>query len=109
MAYGMLDQTELDKTGMPLTCRTVFIIDPSKKVKLTISYPASTGRNFDEILRVIDSLQLTASRKLATPADWQKGERCVVLPSVSNEDAKTMFGDFEQVKPYLRFTNDPTA
>eukprot|EP00479_Gromia_sphaerica_P011733 TRINITY_DN5914_c0_g1_i1.p1 TRINITY_DN5914_c0_g1~~TRINITY_DN5914_c0_g1_i1.p1 ORF type:complete len:136 (+),score=23.08 TRINITY_DN5914_c0_g1_i1:292-699(+) len=92
--YGMLDQDELDSTGMPLTVRSVFVIDPSKKVKLILTYPAATGRNFDEILRVIDSLQLTAYKKVATPADWQKGQKTVILPNVSDEEAEKLFPGF---------------
>ena len=93
-----------------LTVRSVFIVDPEKKVKLIIVYPASTGRNFDEILRVIDSLQLTAYRKLATPANWVKGDDCVVSPSVATEDIPAMFPKGHTViKPYLRMTPDPTT
>ena len=88
--------------------RSVFVIGPDKKVKLTITYPPSTGRNFDEILRVIDSLQLTAYHKLATPANWKKGDDLVISPSVSNEEAKELFPKgFTEVKPYLRLTPDP--
>ncbi len=92
------------------TVRSVFVIGPDKKVKLMITYPPSTGRNFDEILRVIDSLQLTAYHKLATPANWKKGDDLVISPSVSNEEAKEMFPKgFTEVKPYLRLTPDPDA
>lgn len=92
------------------TVRSVFIIGPDKKIKLTIVYPPSTGRNFNEIIRVLDSLQLTAYKKLATPANWEKGDDCVISPSVSNEDAKEMFPKgFTVVKPYLRLTPDPEA
>jgi len=92
------------------TVRSVFVIGPDKKVKLTITYPPSTGRNFDEILRVIDSLQLTAYHKLATPANWKKGDDLVISPSVSNEEAKKLFPKgFTEVKPYLRLTPDPEA
>ena len=90
------------------TVRSVFVIAPDKSIKLTITYPPSTGRNFHELLRVIDSLQLTAYRKLATPANWEKGDDCVISPSVSNEEAKTLFPKgFTEVKPYLRLTPDP--
>jgi len=90
------------------TVRSVFIIGPDKKIKLTITYPPSTGRNFHELLRVLDSLQLTAYRKLATPANWEKGDDLVISPSVSNEEAKEMFPKgFTEVKPYLRLTPDP--
>jgi len=92
------------------TVRSVFIIGPDKKIKLTIVYPPSTGRNFNEIIRVLDSLQLTAYKKLATPANWEKGDDCVISPSVSNEEAKEMFPKgFTVVKPYLRLTPDPEA
>lgn len=91
-----------------LTVRSVFIIDPQKKVKLIITYPASTGRNFDELLRVIDSLQLTAYQKVATPANWNHGDDCVIVPAVSSEEAKDLFPKgFEEVKPYLRMTPQP--
>jgi alkyl hydroperoxide reductase subunit AhpC len=91
-----------------LTVRSVFVIGPDKKIKLTLTYPASTGRNFDEILRVIDSLQLTATRKLATPANWKPGDDCIISPAVSDEDAEKMYPGFNAVKPYLRYTADPT-
>jgi len=101
--YGMLDQTELDKqTGLPLTVRSVFVVDPNKKIRLILTYPASCGRNFDEILRVVDSLQLTDKNKVTTPANWKKGDDVIVAPSVSNEDATKLFGDFKTIKPYLR-------
>ena len=91
-----------------LTVRSVFVIDPSKKVKLIIVYPASTGRNFDELLRVIDSLQLTAYHKVATPANWNKGDDCVIVPAVKNEDIPELFPKgHKEVKPYLRMTPQP--
>jgi peroxiredoxin len=91
-----------------LTVRSVFIIGPDKKIKLLLTYPASTGRNFDELLRVIDSLQLTAYNKVATPANWKHGDDVVISPSVSNEEAKTMFPKgFKEVKSYLRLTPQP--
>jgi alkyl hydroperoxide reductase subunit AhpC len=91
-----------------LTVRSVFVVGPDKKVKLMITYPASTGRNFDEILRVLDSLQLTANYKVATPVNWKDGEDCIVVPSVSDEDAKKLFPKgFKSVKPYLRVTPQP--
>jgi alkyl hydroperoxide reductase subunit AhpC len=91
------------------TVRSVFVIGSDKKVKLTITYPASTGRNFDEILRVIDSLQLTANKKVATPANWQYGGDVIIVPAVSNEDAKELFPDgWNEIKPYLRVTKQPT-
>ena len=92
-----------------LTVRSVFVIGPDNKVKLTLTYPASTGRNFDEILRVIDSLQLTANHKVATPADWKSGEDVIIVPAVSDEDAKVAFpGGWETKKPYLRVVKQPT-
>ena len=84
------------------TVRSVFVVGPDKKVKLTLTYPASTGRNFDEVLRVIDSLQLTAEKQLATPVDWKVGDDVIIAPSVSDDEARSRFGDFDAVKPYLR-------
>lgn len=102
--YDMIHPNANDK----LTIRSVFIIGADKKVKLIISYPASTGRNFDELLRVIDSLQLTAYRKLATPANWNNGDDCVIAPSVKNEEIATMFPKgYTEIKPYLRMTPQP--
>ena len=102
--YGMIHPNANDT----LTVRSVFVVGPDKKVKLMITYPASTGRNFDEILRVIDSLQLTADYKVATPADWKEGEDVIIVPAVSDEDAKGMFPKgFEAKKPYLRVTPQP--
>ena len=90
------------------TVRSVYVIGPDKTVKLIITYPASTGRNFDELLRVIDSLQLTAYHKVATPANWKKGEDVVITPAVSSEDAKDLFPKgFKEIKPYLRITPQP--
>jgi len=92
-----------------LTVRSVYIIAPDKTVKLIITYPASTGRNFHELLRVIDSLQLTAYHKVATPANWNHGEDVVVSPSITTEEARNMFTKgVEEIKPYLRMTPDPT-
>ncbi|MBX7080863.1 MAG: peroxiredoxin [Nannocystaceae bacterium] len=91
-----------------LTVRSVFVIGPDKKVKLTITYPASTGRNFDEILRVIDSLQLTAQHSVATPVNWQHGQDVIIVPSLSDEDAKKKFpGGWKTLKPYLRVVPQP--
>ena len=91
-----------------LTVRSVFIISPDKKVKLIITYPASTGRNFDEILRVIDSLQLTANYSVATPVNWKNGEDVIIVPAVSDEDAKAKFPKgWKALKPYLRVTPQP--
>jgi alkyl hydroperoxide reductase subunit AhpC len=92
-----------------LTVRSVFVIGADNKVKLTLTYPASTGRNFDEILRVIDSLQLTAKHKVATPADWKSGEDVIIVPAVSDEDAKAAFPDgWDAKKPYLRVVKQPS-
>lgn len=92
------------------TVRSVFIIDPADKVRLTLTYPASTGRNFAELLRVIDSLQLTDGYKVATPADWEHGDDVIVVPALSDEEAKQLFPKgFDAKKPYLRLTPDPTA
>jgi len=101
--YGMI-QSEDNK----MTVRSVFIIDPAKKLRLTITYPAATGRNFAEILRVLDSLQLTDGYKVATPANWRDGDDVIVLPAVSNEDADKLFPKgYETVRPYLRTTPQP--
>ena len=90
------------------TVRSVYVIGPDKKVKLTITYPASTGRNFDEILRVIDSLQLTAKYSVATPVNWKDGDDCIIVPAVSDEDAKAKFpAGWKTIKPYLRVTPQP--
>jgi alkyl hydroperoxide reductase subunit AhpC len=90
------------------TVRSVFIIDPSKTVRLILTYPASTGRNFDELLRVIDSLQLTDDQKVATPANWNSGDDVVILPSIRNEQADKLFPrGYKELKPYLRITPQP--
>ena len=90
------------------TVRSVFVIGPDNKIKLTLTYPASTGRNFAELLRVIDSLQLTAGYQVATPADWKQGEDVIIVPAVSDEDARKKFpAGFEAKKPYLRVTPQP--
>ena len=101
--YDMIHPNADDK----MTVRSVFVIGPDKKVKLMLTYPASTGRNFDEILRVVDSLQLTAKHKLATPVNWKDGEDCIIVPTVSDDDAAKMFSDIRKVKPYLRYTAQP--
>lgn len=102
--YDMIHPNELEK----LTVRSVFIIGPDKKVKLTLTYPASTGRNFAEILRVIDSVQLTANYSVATPANWTDGQDCIVSPAVSDEAAREKFPKgFTTIKPYLRVTPQP--
>lgn len=93
-----------------LTVRTVFVIDPNKKVRLSLTYPPSAGRNFDEVLRVIDSLQLTDAHKVTTPANWQTGDDVIIAPSVSDETAKGMFPDgWTTLKPYLRMIKQPSA
>jgi alkyl hydroperoxide reductase subunit AhpC len=103
-AYDMI-HPNADTTA---TVRSVFIIGPDKKIKLTLTYPASTGRNFLELLRVIDSLQLTAQKKVATPADWKNGEDCIVVPAVSDEEAAKLFPKgVRKIKPYLRYTPQP--
>ena len=90
------------------TVRAVFVIGPDKKVKATFAYPMSTGRNFDEVLRVLDSIQLTAKHKVATPVNWKHGEDVIIVPSVSNDEAKTKFpGGWKSPKPYLRIVPQP--
>jgi alkyl hydroperoxide reductase subunit AhpC len=102
--YDMIHPNADDKA----TVRSVFIIGPDKKIKLTLTYPASTGRNFVELLRVIDSLQLTAKYRVATPADWKDGEDCIITPAVKDAEAETLFPKgFRKVKPYLRYTPQP--
>ena len=102
--YGMIHPNASDT----FTVRSVFVIGPDKKIKLTLTYPASTGRNFDELLRVIDSLQLTAKHKVATPSDWKQGEDVIIVPSVSDNDAKQLFpSGWKTVKPYLRVVPQP--
>ena len=97
--YGMIHPKASDR----FTVRSVFVIDPNRKVRLTITYPASTGRNFDEILRVIDSLQLTDRQRLATPVNWKPGENAIIVPAVSDEEARKLFPQgFKTIKPYLR-------
>jgi thioredoxin-dependent peroxiredoxin len=112
-AYGMLpasvegdpaDRTPADNQ----TVRNVFVIGPDKTIKLVLVYPMTTGRNFDEVLRVIDSLQLTAKHKVATPVNWQQGEDVIIAGSVSNDEAKEIFGDWESPKPYIRIVPDPS-
>jgi thioredoxin-dependent peroxiredoxin len=110
--YGMLpadtsgdaaDRTPADNQ----TVRNVVVIGPDKKIKLILVYPMTTGRNFDEVLRVIDSLQLTASKKVSTPVNWQPGEDVIIAGSVSDEEAKELFGDWESPKPYIRVVPQP--
>jgi alkyl hydroperoxide reductase subunit AhpC len=110
--YGMLgaevsgdpaDRTAADNQ----TVRNVFVIGPDKKVKLVLVYPMTTGRNFDEVLRVIDSLQLTAKHKVSTPVNWQHGEDVIIAGSVSNDEAKELFGEWDEPKPYIRIVPQP--
>ena len=104
--YGMIHPNASDTA----TVRSVFVIGPDKKVKLTLTYPASTGRNFDEILRVIDSLQLTAKYQVATPANWKQGDDVIIVPAVTDEQAKEKFpGGWKALKPYLRFVKQPKS
>jgi thioredoxin-dependent peroxiredoxin len=112
--YGMLGA---DVSGDPAdrtaalnqTVRNVFVIGPDKKVKLVLVYPMTTGRNFDEVLRVIDSLQLTATHKVSTPAQWQQGEDVIIAGSVSNDEAKELFGSWDEPKPYIRIVPQPAG
>jgi thioredoxin-dependent peroxiredoxin len=112
-AYGMLGA---DVSGDPAdrtaalnqTVRNVFVIGPDKKIKLVLVYPMTTGRNFDEVLRVIDSLQLTANHKVATPAQWKPGDDVIIAGSVSNDEAKELFGEWEEPKPYIRVVPQPS-
>jgi len=90
------------------TVRSVYIIGPDKRIKLTLTYPMTTGRNFDEILRSLDSIQLTANHQVATPANWKQGEDVIITPAVSNDEARERFGDYETVLPYLRKTSQPS-
>ena len=105
LAYDMIHPGEGDTS----TVRSVFITDPANKVRLILTYPKSVGRNFDEILRVVDALQLTDQFTVATPVDWRPGDRVVVSPTVSTEDAQAKFANVEVVKPYLRFADAPNA
>ena len=90
------------------TVRNVFVIGPDKKIKLILVYPMTTGRNFDEVLRVIDSLQLTANHKVATPAQWQQGDKVIIAGSVNNDQAKELFGEWEEPVPYIRIVPQPS-
>ncbi len=104
MLYDMIHPNAMDN----MTVRSVFVIGPDKKVKLMLTYPASCGRNFDELLRVVDSLQLTAKFKVATPVNWKDGQDCIITPAVSDAEAQTLFPKgFKAVKPYLRITPQP--
>ena len=103
-AYDMIHPGEGDTS----TVRSVFVIDPANKVRLTLTYPKSVGRNFDEILRVIDALQATDAGPIATPVDWRPGDRVIVSPTLSTDDAKDQFANVEEVKPYLRWADQPS-
>ena len=104
IAYDMIHPNAAEK----FTVRSVFVIDPNKKIRLTITYPPATGRNFDEILRVVDALQLTDNHSVATPVNWQDGDDCIVVPTLSDEDAMAKFPKgFTTIKPYLRVTPQP--
>jgi alkyl hydroperoxide reductase subunit AhpC len=113
-AYGMLSaDVEGDPTSRTpadnQTVRNVFVIGPDKKIKLLLVYPMTTGRNFDEVLRVVDSLQLTANNKVATPAQWTPGDDVIIAGSVNDEQAKELFGEWESPKPYIRIVPDPST
>ncbi len=105
--YGMIDQTEMGHDGLPATVRAVFVIDPAKIARLIIIYPASCGRNFDEIVRVIDSLQLSSKHRVTTPANWRPGDDVIIAPPVKDEEASQLFGEFRTLRPYLRLTKQP--
>ena len=109
--YNMLPADEVGSDGRTAannaTVRSVFVIGPDKKIKLMLTYPMTTGRNFDEILRVLDSMQLTAKYKVATPVNWKHGEDVIITPAVSNEEAAKAFPGFKTIKPYLRTTKQP--
>ncbi len=109
--YNMLPADEVGTDGRTAannaTVRSVFIIGPDKKIKLMLTYPMTTGRNFDEILRVLDSMQLTAKHKVATPVNWKHGDDVIITPAVSNEDAAKAFPGYKTIKPYLRTTKQP--
>ncbi|MEO7150389.1 MAG: peroxiredoxin [Burkholderiaceae bacterium] len=109
--YNMLPADEIGADGRTAannaTVRSVFIVGPDKKIKLTLTYPMTTGRNFDEILRVLDSMQLTAKHKVATPVNWKHGDDVIIAGSVSNEEAEKTFPGYKTIKPYLRTTRQP--
>jgi alkyl hydroperoxide reductase subunit AhpC len=114
MLFGMLDPTTFrhgSNVGETMTVRNVFIISPAKRIELILAYPAHIGRNFDEILRILDALQLSVKYQVATPANWQPGQDTVVLPFISDEEADRMFADqggYRKVRSYLRFVSDPS-
>lgn len=106
--YNMLPADEepgKSRTAMTnATVRSIFLIDTEKKIRMMLTYPMTTGRNFEEILRVLDSVQLTSKHKVATPANWKKNDKVIIVPAISDDEAKNTFGEFEKIKPYLRFT-----
>lgn len=108
-SYRMIHPNAPDTFAGKLTVRSVFVIDPQKKVRMIETYPASTGRNFEEVLRVIDSLQIADLYDCATPANWKPGDDVIILPSTTNDQAMEQFGSFKTVKPYLRYVSDPTS
>jgi len=114
-SLGMIDDAEVDAAGNPMTCRAVFIVGPDHKLKLSVLYPASCGRNFDELIRVLDSLQMTVKHKVATPVNWKKGDECMVVPGVKTEDIPALFPKGHRIakmpsgKGYMRFTPDPSV
>ena len=117
LSAGVREVASPDVSGDPAdrtaadnqTVRNVFVIGPDKKVKLVLLYPMTTGRNFDEVLRVIDSLQLTAKHKVSTPVNWQQGEDVIIAGSVSNDEAKEIYGEWKSPKPYIRIVPQPVS
>jgi alkyl hydroperoxide reductase subunit AhpC len=110
--YGMLPASTSGEAAARTpadnqTVRTVFVIGPDKKIKLVLLYPMTTGRNFDEVLRVIDSLQLTAKHRVSTPVNWKQGEDVIIAGSVSNDEARKIFGEWKEPKPYIRIVPQP--
>ena len=106
--YNMLpadENNDVQRTAMTnATVRSIFLIDPEKKIRMMLTYPMTTGRNFNEIIRVLDSVQLSSKKKVATPANWTRNDEVIIIPAVTDEDAKEMFGEFRKVNPYLRYT-----
>ncbi len=109
--YNMLPAEEINEGNRTAlnnaTVRSVFLIDPEKKIRMMLTYPMTTGRNFDEILRVLDSIQLTSKHKVATPANWRANEDVIIVPAVKDDEAKKLFPDFKKIKTYLRYTKSP--
>ncbi len=106
--YNMLpadESNDVERTALTnATVRSIFLIDPEKKIRMMLTYPMTTGRNFNEILRVLDSIQLSTKKKVATPANWNQNDDVIIIPAVSDEEAKELFGDFKKIKSYLRYT-----